>query len=132
MKFKIGALSLLLFLVQYTFAESVASYPVAVSWQGIQPFSYDTIQENRLSFEQASYLDESKLPYYHFSMSVNDKNAASLYTPRLKEIVYQDCTPEEIALIISSGKSFTDSVAFQRYVSIEKRKPSLQDRKSVV
>ena len=126
MKFKIGALSLLLFLVQYTFAESVASYPVAVSWQGIQPFSYDTIQENRLSFEQASYLDESKLPYYHFSMSVNDKNAASLYTPRLKEIVYQDCTPEEIALITSSGKSFTDSVAFQRYVSIEKRKPSLQ------
>ena len=60
MKFKIEPFLSLLF-GQYTFAESVASYPVAVELARYSIFLIDTIQENRCLFEQASYLDESKL-----------------------------------------------------------------------
>ncbi|HLP04433.1 MAG TPA: hypothetical protein VK152_03290, partial [Paludibacter sp.] len=77
-------------------AETLQAIPVELKWKGIEKWVADSSSVQVISFENAKYPNETRLPYYHQRISTN---ASAAYSAEITNPVFVPATSEEIALI---------------------------------
>ncbi len=122
---KIYIVFMLLVLGQIATAQQ-HNFSLNIQWQPMHELQSNDEVIKRMYFNEANYIDDHQLPLFTYNIPVNNQQGAAEYKVTLSNMVFENCSDDEVALLKQHNIIGSQQINIDTYIAIEKKQRYLE------